>query len=155
MWKVQKKVSVYMLPKWKENKGYILPSLLLSLTIFLILTPFLSRTISFFYNLDNNLVGDELSVENFFHLLQKEIYESDRIEVTSTGMLLYQDEENIIIRIDFYLNNIRRRVNFTGHEIILFDVSGIKIIQEPHSLLITIDTKEGNTFVRRLFTHLS
>jgi competence protein ComGF len=144
-----------MLRKLKENKGYMLPSLLLSLTIFLLITPLLSRTISLIYNLEQNLIREEISVENFFHLLQKEIYESDRIDVTSTGMLLFKDQENIIIRIDFYMNNIRRRVNFSGHEIILFDVSSMKIIQEQNSLQIILITKGGNTFERRLFTHFS
>jgi competence protein ComGF len=136
-----------------QNKGYTLISVLFSLSVFLIITPMLAPYIKLFIQLpvSSTLLAEQESVDLFFYFLQKEIAQSKHVEVKDNALYLTMANEEII-QFEKYNNLLRRRVNFTGHEVMLFNVSDFHVTKFTHSILVSILTTGGNDYEKILYT---
>ncbi|WP_102027037.1 competence type IV pilus minor pilin ComGF [Salirhabdus sp. Marseille-P4669] len=130
------------------KNGYTFITILFSLSIFIMITPFLSSLIQLFISMNDSKTED-YSIANFFYLLQYELNQSNGVQLTTSGLLLHQNDQ--MITIERYTNQIRRRVNYAGHEVMLFNVQSIKWEDEKHTLYVTIKIQGGETYERRLF----
>ncbi|PKG25710.1 competence type IV pilus minor pilin ComGF [Niallia nealsonii] len=107
-----------------NKKGFILLDMLFSLFIFLIIVSFLP----FFLQIILNVQPIEKQLQNieweiFAQQLKKEVRMSESIDVEQNKLLLYIDGENI--QYEWYSNKIRRRVNVSGHEVVLQGIETI------------------------------
>jgi competence protein ComGF len=87
-------------------------------TIIFFMTPVFQIILS---NKDSEAALQAMEWEVFCSQIKKEIRLSTRAEVISGRLILTKDTETI--QYEMYGTNLRRRVNSTGHEIILQNVS--------------------------------
>ncbi|MRG86579.1 competence type IV pilus minor pilin ComGF [Salinibacillus xinjiangensis] len=150
MKKTYQKLSAYLSRCHHHNKGFTLLSVLLSLTIFLVVVPYLSQTLLHFSKIEKYSLEEEISMTTFFHFLQRELYQSENVDATSKTLLMQNDVNELIV-IDQYESAIRRRVNFTGHEILLFNVESIFFQKEDIKLEVQVKMLEGNHYERTFY----
>lgn len=91
---------------------------------------------------DSEVRIQEMEWEIFCSQIKKEIRMSTRAEVISNRLILAQDSDTILY--EKYGNNLRRRVNFTGHEIVLQNVSEFTFTLLNNAVKITVNDTWGN-----------
>ncbi|GKU81169.1 competence type IV pilus minor pilin ComGF [Niallia sp. NCCP-28] len=130
------KESNFFVKSITNKKGFILLDMLFSLFVFLVIVSFLP----FFLQIILNIQPAEKQLQNieweiFAQQLKKEARMSESINIEQNKLLLYVNGENI--QYECYSNKIRRRVNVSGHEVVLqriemigfFSIAnGVKII---------------------------
>ncbi|MCP8616850.1 ComGF family competence protein [Salirhabdus salicampi] len=134
----------------RHDNGYTFISILCSLGSFIVIIPFFFPLIKAIVAATSLHDFEMLSVEQFYHFFQEELYVSEEHQLRGEHTIdLYQQGKTITI--DLYQDMIRRRVNDTGHEIMLFHVDSFSLIKENESTLIFhIKTKRGNKYEKRL-----
>ncbi len=120
-----------------NNKGVILLDMLFSLFLFLIIVSFIPPTLHLV--LEKQLAAAELQNmewQLFVSQLKKEVRISESIQVENNKLLLYADGENIIY--EAYGGKIRRRVDFTGHEVTLQNVVSVQFSKLKNGVQVKI-----------------
>ncbi|MBB6454260.1 competence protein ComGF [Salirhabdus euzebyi] len=124
-------------------------STLTTLLIFASLLPLLTNLLLHIPHIKNKDFPEESSVSTFFHIMQKEFFKGEEIDVTQSKLLINPNSSEVIT-IELYRNTIRRRVNYTGHEILLFNVRSITFLEENGSVYVNVEMTGGNRYERRL-----
>lgn len=109
----------------QNNKGFTLVEMLVAFSIFSIIISFLPMLISTI-NRDQLLErrGQRLEWEVFISQIKKEIRMSQKVTISNQRLLLEKDGAVIIY--ERYGSNLRRRVDYKGHEIILQHVQSFQ-----------------------------
>lgn len=120
------------------NEGaFTLIEALLSLSIFTLIVTF---TIPVFQimliNIDSHTSVQEMEWEVFCSQIKKEIRMCSHAEIVSGRLFLTKDADTVIY--EQYGSNIRRRVNSTGHEIILQNVANVTFSLFNNSVKINV-----------------
>lgn len=142
-------MRVCLLQKTNEQRGFTLISgvlalLLLSCTFYMV-TPLLKHLSEH----SERVREDPFAASQFFHFLQEELYHAERIEAHDSKLLIYPFSE-LPILYEQYFHIIRRKVNNSGHEVMLMDVQSVNFVKTPSCLQITIDLKSGDKVERCL-----
>lgn len=120
-----KKIPFFHKPKYvvrSNEKAFTLLEVLFAFSIFTIIIFFITPVFQIILN--NKGSQAELQAmewQIFCNQIKKEIRLSNRAEVISGRLILTKDTETV--QYEKYGSNLRRRVNSTGHEIILQNVS--------------------------------
>lgn len=131
---------------WKSETGFTIASHLLKLSVILISVPF------FIYVLENVkllALNETLSLQQFFFILQTEVYVAEHIE-TNGQMLSLTMPSGETAQIHLYENQIRRRVEEQGHEIYLRNVQGFTIEPLSYGIHVKVTTLKGAIYERTI-----
>jgi competence protein ComGF len=105
-----------------SEKAFTLIEVLIAFSIFTIIIFFMAPVFHIILNKEGSqAVVQRMEWEVFCSQIKKEIRMSNRAEVISGRLFLTKDTETI--QYERYGTNLRRRVNSTGHEILLQNVS--------------------------------
>jgi competence protein ComGF len=135
---------------WQNEKGFTLVEALIALMVFCILMAFLPlgiRTVLSDEYLNRRI--QRLEWEVFNSQIKKEVRVSHQVTVQNNKLLLQKNGDTILY--EKYGTNIRRRVNFSGHEILLQNVASVQFrtLPQGYSLeVIGTDGEEYETNVR-------
>jgi competence protein ComGF len=128
-----------------EDKGFTLVEMLVSLVIFLFITTFVLHTFILF----NGKVKDRGTInkkewEIFLHQTKSEVWQSTNQHTEPSKLYLVIGSD--IVLIEKYQDIIRRRLNNTGHEIMLQNVSGFQTEVKGRLVTITVMDKQGKEY---------
>lgn len=133
------------MPYWTNNKGFTYISVLLSFLIIFITLPLL---VFFLSILDESPKATAISVQQFFHIIQKNQYSALSLHVHE-NRIYYQrlkagNEEQVVI--EQYKSVIRQKVEDRGHEIYLRDVDSFSIDEAENYFTITLKLLNGDSY---------
>ncbi|WP_377559133.1 competence type IV pilus minor pilin ComGF [Ornithinibacillus salinisoli] len=95
---------------------------------------------------------DEISVQQFFHLLQNELINIKKIDISSKRLLLtLQNGDKASI--EKYNTLVRRQVNDMGHEIYLRDIQNLQFTPLPNGVRVKVMTLQGELYEKVLFVY--
>ncbi|MGG0460652.1 competence type IV pilus minor pilin ComGF [Priestia aryabhattai] len=120
----------------KSEKGFTLVEMLVSFTLFLLIVSFFSIIIPLAkqtYNPDFSM--NEMEWEIFVNQLAMEYREAKEVRIHATTLTLKM-ENNQVITYERYEDKIRRRVDESGHEVVLQHIKNIMYEQQKERLLI-------------------
>lgn len=127
----------------KQDKGFSLVEVLLSLTITLMIMSSLPFFYRMFFSLNELNNNQTVEVHQLFEFISLEVKGSQKINVTSTQLLITKPTGEIV-SIERYGDLIRRRVNFTGHEPLLYSISSVRFSKlSPHELTVLLIDMKG------------
>ncbi|OLS41789.1 competence protein comGF [Bacillus sp. MRMR6] len=108
-----------------------------ALTIFTTIVFFIAPVFQImFKNIDSEAQLQAMEWEVFGSQVKKEIRMSSRADVVSGRLVLIKNNESIFY--EKYQSNLRRRVNSTGHEIILQNVFEVNFVKQNNSIKISV-----------------
>lgn len=93
---------------------------------------------------DNQIRLQEMEWEVFCSQLKKEIRLSTEAKVESGQLILTKGKDSIIY--EKYETNLRRRVNFTGHEVVLQNVSQHTFELLNNAVKVTVKNNLGKEY---------
>ena len=133
----------------KDEHGFTLVELLFSLMLFLtvsILSLQIAMAVQKHAIPDNGM--DFMEWELFLTDLQWEIRNALSHETKSNKLYLIQDGK--VVSIEQYGSNIRRRVDSTGHEVMLQRVDTFTIVKEEHAITMAVTDLSGREHTAEL-----
>ena len=112
-----------------NDKGYTLLSLLFSLSILFIISPLTIYLIKPINDLNQAHYYPYYEMNQFKFFIQNELNQSENIELNQNKIHFHRADKTTVT-IEIYNDQIRRRVNHSGHEILIrnvqqFDVNRI------------------------------
>lgn len=120
-----KKIHFYTKLKYAEysnEKAFTLLEVLFAFSIFTIIIFFMVPVFQIVLNnKDSHAQIQAMEWEVFCSQIKKEIRLSNQVQVDANRLILTKDTETI--QYEKYGSNLRRRVNSTGHEVLLQNVS--------------------------------
>ncbi|TFB23810.1 hypothetical protein E3U55_03080 [Filobacillus milosensis] len=132
----------------RSQNGFTLLSTLLALSILISLTPMLLTLVKLVVQLDTPYTLSEMEMRQFHYFLAAEMNQAKDIEVQSNSIHI-NNFEGETATIDLYNKLIRRRVDYSGYEILLREVSEFKIQQYNNNLFtITIIRSDGHEYTK-------
>ncbi|WAA11445.1 competence type IV pilus minor pilin ComGF [Fervidibacillus halotolerans] len=136
--------------RFKDDKGFTLLELFFSLFIFSLILIFISHTVPLLqYHDYTEEFLNEMEWEVFVNQVKSEIRNSDKIRLTYNRILLYEDEKLILY--EKYGNQLRRRVDLKGHEIILFSIASFSYQKTTKGITIQVERKDGTVHEATIF----
>lgn len=90
---------------------------------------------------DSDVTLQNMEWQVFCAQLKKEIRFASHVEVVSGKLFLKKDNETVIY--EQYGSNLRRRVNFTGHEIVLQNVDQYSFSLQRNAVKVTVKHLNG------------
>lgn len=126
-----------------NEKGFTLLEILLAFMIFSTVVFFLPPLFSL--TLKNESVYarlQEMEWDVFCSQIKKEIRMSSKADITNGKLFLTSDSGTVIY--ELYGNKLRRRVNFSGHEILLQNITGVTFIRTKNTINVTVKNLKGD-----------
>lgn len=123
--------------KYRNEKGFTLLEVLFAFTIFMTIVFFMIPVLHIVVD-NNDSYGrlQEMEWDVFCSQVKKEIRISTKAEVVSGRLVLTNNNESIYY--EKYGSNLRRRVNFSGHETLLQNVSSVTFTRIHNSIKINV-----------------
>lgn len=141
-----KKEGVYTGMKKGNEKGFTLMEALVSFSVVLIITAFLPILFQTIYTLLKEEKGiHPLELEVFTQQAKMEIRTAKSV-TTTDKVLTIRNGNNQSITFEKYQGNIRRRVNGTGHEIMLQNVKDVVFVQTRNGAILFITGDEEDFY---------
>jgi competence protein ComGF len=121
----------------KNEQAFTLLEVMFALIIFSTIVFFIAPVFQImFKNIHSEARLQSMEWEVFGSQVKKEIRMSSRADVVSGRLVLIKNNESIYY--EKYQSNLRRRVNSTGHEIILQNVFEVSFIKLNNSIKISV-----------------
>ncbi|WP_054752958.1 competence type IV pilus minor pilin ComGF [Piscibacillus salipiscarius] len=134
-----------------NNKGFTLLSLLISISVLFLLTPMIVHFISFIQSVESSYDQSELEIRHVHFFIQNEVNRSIKQHYNDYSISLV-NQDGTTIKYELYGDQIRRRVNNTGHEVILRNVKEFKVSKlNEQTYKIVISKGDQHTFERIYF----
>jgi competence protein ComGF len=130
-----------MVIKTNEN-GFTLYTTLIAITIIAIC---ITLQLAILRALHQNTYYDQISIQQFFNLIQREVIEANGYSV-GKDIINLELENGEIATIEQYGTLIRRQVNHVGHEIYLRDIKSFAVYSLLNGFKIHIQTKKGDSY---------
>lgn len=137
------------------SNGFTLVEALLGLASFCLVATLLPVTFQVFSGVDQtNTRLQAMQWEVFSSQIKKEIRMSQRIEPQTNRLLLTKDTDSILY--EQFGTNVRRRVNFTGNEILLQNIKSIRFEPIKNGVKINVEDiwKKNYSFSTRSYINL-
>ncbi|MGM8214108.1 competence type IV pilus minor pilin ComGF [Bacillaceae bacterium W0354] len=144
------KECVAMFQTLKKSNGYTLLSVLLSLTIFLIITPMTSYILKPLNTLNNYNYYQQYEMSQFKFFVKTELNKSKDI-IIERDKIHFIHHDQTIVTFEKYTNLIRRRKNMTGHEVLLQGVKQLTIEQINENTFIIVITRGDGHEQRQVY----
>lgn len=129
----------------KSEQAFTLLEVLFAFSIFTAIIFFLTPVLQMLLNnSDSQERLQEMEWQLFCSQMKKEIHVSSKIEIMSGKLVLTNNNETVYF--EKYNQTLRRRVNSTGHEIALQNVSSVNFIRENRAVRIIVTDIWGNEY---------
>jgi competence protein ComGF len=139
--------------KYLNENGFTLLEMLLSLSVFLILAsffPVMTKILLQEQHLDNRIQRMEWEV--FSAQVKKEIRVSKKMTISNQLVLLEKDGQ--IISYEKYGTNIRRRVDYKGHEILLQKVQSFRFEKLKNGVRVYVEDLYGYEYEESIYSFI-
>lgn len=137
----------------QSEQGFTLLEVMFAFSIFttiaFFLTPVLQITLN---NEDSKERLQEMEWEVFCSQVKKEIRSVSRAEVSSGRLVLTNNNETIYY--EKYGTNLRRRVNLTGHELLLQNVLEVSFTRLKNAVKINVKDSWGHEYVVTIHSYI-
>ncbi|MDX8364255.1 competence type IV pilus minor pilin ComGF [Cytobacillus sp. IB215665] len=134
----------------RTAKGFTLIEVLLSLSIFLLIVAFLPTMIAIvFPNYDNNDQINNQEWELFLQQARIELREAIAINVNSNTLYLTTSHQKTI-SYEQYKTILRRRVDGTGHEVLIQNISSVIFRPVTEGIIIQVIDLSGELYEERI-----
>jgi competence protein ComGF len=129
----------------RNEQGFTLIEALFAFSVFTIIVFFITPTLQIMLNNKNSQPRiQEMEWEVFCSQIKKEIRMSTRAEVVSGRLVLTEAPDTILY--EKYGNNLRRRVNYTGNETLLQNVSEFTFTILNNAVKVTVKDLWGKEY---------
>lgn len=145
---VKKRFVVYL-----NDRAFTLIDTLFAFSIFIIIIFFISPVFQLMLN--NRDIKGRLQVmewEVFSSQIKKEIHGSQHAEVVGGSLVLSEDTETIVY--EKYNNILRRRVNNSGHEVVLQNVSEVTFTLLNNAVRVSMKSLNGKEYSITIYSFL-
>lgn len=130
---------------YRNENGFTLLEVLFAFSIFMTIVFFMVPVLHIVLdNKDSNGRLQEMEWDVFCSQIKKEIRISSNAEVVSGRLVLTNNNETI--NYEKYGSNLRRRVNSSGHETLLQNVSSVTFIRNNNSVKIIVKDVWGKEY---------
>lgn len=125
-----------------NEKGFTMVDALYGFTIFLLIMSLIPLTMNhIIQSSETDKIIAKMEWNIFVQQLKKEVRLSEGIEIANGKLIVRKNQQQISY--EKYGSNIRRRVNGTGHEIVLQNVGDVTYEEQRKSMVIRmIDTRD-------------
>lgn len=131
--------------KYRNEKAFTLLEVLFAFSIFMTIVFFMVPVLQIVLdNKDSNGRLQDMEWEVFCSQIKKEIRISSKAEVVSGRLVLTNNNESI--NYEKYGSNLRRRVNSSGHETLLQNVSSVTFTRINNSVKINVKDVWGKEY---------
>lgn len=134
---------------FRNNKGFTLVEVLLAIPIFILSLMIFSHLITYL-NHSSHYVDYETF--QFFHFIEDELRQSYRQEIKDNKIFFHKDSGDVVL-FEQYNHQIRRRVNQTGHEVLLNNIKMLEV-KRRHGYIYTTITKTNEAVIEKVFNPL-
>lgn len=132
-----------------SNDGFTMLDMLLTFSVFCTIVSFFPFIVGF---MDVESFADgrvqRLEWEVFVSQIKKEIRMSTSLTVS--GQSIVMEKEGKVILYEKYGTNIRRRVDFKGHEIILQNVPSVQFENIPNGVRVMATDRFGRNYLEEI-----
>lgn len=129
----------------KADKGFSLLEVLFSLSIIMVIFTLLPSLLVSISNKQSSDPFNPFEWEVFVQQAKMEIREAEKVTI-SGNVVYFHVGNNQVVTYEPYQDQIRRRVNGTGHEVLLQKIAGVVFSLETNGILITITTRSGLSY---------
>ncbi|MFC7060619.1 competence type IV pilus minor pilin ComGF [Halobacillus seohaensis] len=136
-----KKISSACMLLLKSN-GFTLVETIISLTLISIL---LTISVPVIKLIEGPSYSNELSVFQFLTFVEEEINTSTNVTLINNELII-TDNQNREIKISKYGNDVRRRVNNTGHELLIHNIQELSFKLDKQMLHLSVVIKNGGSY---------
>lgn len=136
-----------------NDRAFTLIETLFAFSIFMVMIFFISPIFQLMLN--NRDIKERLQVmewEVFCSQIKKEIRMSQNVEVIAGNLILSKDNETIIY--EKYKNVLRRRVDNSGHEVLLQNISNVVFKRLDHAVKVSVNSVSGETYTITIYASI-
>lgn len=139
-----------------QNKsGFTLIELLVSLSIFLAISSLILQMLTNVHTSLRTDVGiNPKEWEIFLNQFKRQVYLSTDQKVSGNKLFL-SVKNNEIVLFEQFGDKLRRRVNGTGHDVVLQNVSRFSVKKEGKSIVIEVTDKGGKLYTRSITPYIN
>ncbi|TYR82427.1 competence protein ComG [Priestia megaterium] len=129
----------------KNEKGFTLLEMLISFCLFLMIISFIPILVPVMKQVYNPpSIMNEMEWEIFMNQLSKEYRQAKHVTVQGSTLTLSMHDERAVVYEQFE-NKIRRRVNSSGHEVVLQYVKKVYYKKKNHQLNVQVINEQNQT----------
>lgn len=139
--------------EYRNEDAFTLVEMLLSFSVLLTIIFFVTPVLQIFQNnvhLQERIEAMEWDV--FCSQMKKEIRMSTKVQVTGNTLVLTEDSGMVVY--EQYEKSLRRRVNYTGHEILLQNISAVNFTLLKNSVQVTVKDLKGKDYTISVYSLL-
>jgi competence protein ComGF len=133
----------------RKDDGFTLVEMLVSLVIFILISSF---TLNLFTFIKTNMAErsslNQKEWEIFISQLNQDIWQSKTRQTNDDKLYLTVGKD--VVLIEQYQDKVRRRLNGTGHEVMLQNISHFQVGSSGNIVTVTVADKQGSEFSSRL-----
>lgn len=139
-----------------QNKsGFTLIELLVSLSIFLTISSLILQMLTNVHTSLRTDVGiNPKEWEIFLNQFKRQVYLSTDQKVSGNKLFL-SVKNNEIVLFEQFGDKLRRRVNGTGHDVVLQNVSRFSVKKEGKLIVIEVTDKGGKLYTRSITPYIN
>lgn len=139
--------------EYRNEDAFTLVEMLLSFSVLLTIIFFVTPVLQIFQN--NNHLQERIEAmewDVFCSQMKKEIRMSTKVQVTGNTLVLTEDSGTVVY--EQYEKSLRRRVNYTGHEILLQNISAANFTLLKNSVQVTVKDLKGKDYTISVYSLL-
>lgn len=139
---------------WQKNNGFTLIEMLFSLVILLFVASFALQLFTMAHKwLPDTRNLNPLEWEVFLNQAKKEVRKSNSMNVVNKTLQLAIGSD--VVTIEKYQDKLRRRINGTGHDLMLQNIADVKFVNHHSSVEILVTDKQGKAYRGTLWTYMA
>jgi competence protein ComGF len=146
--------NIFRYVKSINSKGFTFVEMLIAFALFLAIVSLIPTGLQIMVK-EGPLekTQQRLEWEVFISLVKKEIRMSEEVSIDNNKIWLKKSGHTILY--EKYGANIRRRVDFKGHEIVLQKVNAVSFESEFHGVRISVEDAFNQNYSTKIFTMIS
>lgn len=139
--------------RYLNNLGFTMLEMLYAFSIFLLIVAFIPLSFKFlFQNERFEARTQTMEWDVFINQLKKEVRLSDDVAVLSGRLILQKNGQEVLY--EKYRTSIRRRVNFTGHEVVLQQIDSVQFNKLKDGVMITVEDMFNQSYSAKVYSYL-
>lgn len=139
----------------QNKRGFTLIELLVSLSIFLAISSLILQMLTNVHTSLRTDVGiNPKEWEIFLNQFKRQVYLSTDQKVSGNKLFL-SVKNNEIVLFEQFGDKLRRRVNGTGHDVVLQNVSRFSVKKEGKLIVIEVTDKGGKLYTRSITPYIN